>query len=162
MGSRDDHFLDDDRADALMRRVLARVGEPTQAAPPPDLVTSTSRRLPAEPPALAAQMAGRRRVTRLALSAMVVGLVALVALIGLAGTLGGDPRLAMLFGDGQSGLSRALLMLHLAAKPLVRAVSAGGAPLLLAGALALIGGGWLWRRLLLLPAPSYAYAENRQ
>src|SRR5262245_8266812 len=106
MGSRDDHFLDDERADALMRRVLARVGEPTLAAPPSDLVTSTARRLPAEPPALAARLAARRRVARLALSALVVGLVALVALVGLVGTLGGDPRLALLFGDGANGLDR--------------------------------------------------------
>jgi hypothetical protein len=161
MGSRDDHLLDDDRADALMRRVLARVGEPALAAPPPDLVTSTARRLPAEPPALAARAAARRRTALLALSALAFGLVALVALIGLAGTLGGDPRLALLFGDGASGLSRALLTLHLLAKPIVRAVGAAGAPLALAGVLALIGGGWLWCRLMLL-VPAYAYAENRR
>jgi hypothetical protein len=160
MGSRDDRFLDDDRADALMRRVLARMGEPAQAAPPPDLVTSTARRLPAEPPALAARLASRRRAARLALSGLAQGLVALVALIGLAGTLGGDPRLALLFGDGAGGLSRALLTLHLLAKPIVRAMGMASAPLLLAGALALIGGGWLWRRLLLVPA--YAYAESRR
>jgi hypothetical protein len=161
MGSRDDHFLDDERADALMRRVLARVGEPALAAPPPDLVTSTARRLPAQPPALAARLAARRRAIRLALGALAFGLVALAALIGLAGTLGGDPRLALLFGDGASGLSRALLTLHLLAKPIVRVVGAAGVPLLLAGALALIGGGWLWRRLL-LPVPAYAYAENQR
>ena len=72
---------------------------------------------------------------------------------------GGDPRLAMLFGDGSGGLSRALLTLHLLAKPLVRAVGAIGAPLLAGLALALLAGGWLWRRLL-LPEPAYAYAEN--
>ena len=160
MGGRDDHFLDDDRADALMRRLLARAGEPALAAPPPDLVTSTARRLPAEPPALAARTAARRRIARLALGALAFGLVALVALIGLAGTLGGDPRLALLFGDGASGLSRALLTLHLLAKPIVRAVSTAGAPVVLAGTLALIGGGWLWRRLM-QPISVHAYAENQ-
>jgi hypothetical protein len=161
MGSRDDHFLDDERADALMRRVLARVGEPSLTAPPPDLVTSTARRLPAEPPAQAARLASQRRAARLAFGALVFGLVALVALVGLVGTLSGDPRLALLFGDGASGLSRALLTLHLLAKPIVRALSAASVPLLVAGVLALIGGGWLWRWLL-LPVPAYAYAENRQ
>lgn len=160
MGSRDDHFLDDERTDALMRRVLARVGEPTLATPPPGLVTSTGRRLPAEPPAQAARLAAQRRAVRLAIGALVFGLVALVALVGLVGTLGGDPRLAMLFGDGAGGLSRALLTLHLLAKPIVRMVGATSVPLLLVSALALIGGGWLWRRLL-LPAPAYAYAEHR-
>jgi hypothetical protein len=161
MGSRDDHFLDDERTDALMRRVLARVGEPALAAPPPDLVTSTARRLPAEPPAHAARLATRRRAIRLTFGALVVGVVALVALVGLVGTLGGEPRLALLFGDGTSGLSRALLTLHLLAKPIVRVIGATSVPLLLASMFALIGGGWLWRRLL-LPAPAYAYSENRQ
>ena len=161
MGSRDDHFLDDDRADALMRRLLARTGEPTLAAPPPDLVTSTVRRLPAEPPTLAARLATRRRIARLTLGVLAFGLVALVALIGLAGTLGGDPRLALLFGDGASGLSRALLTLHLLAKPIVRALTTAGAPLALAGALALLGGGWLWRRLM-LPISPYIYAGTRR
>jgi hypothetical protein len=161
MGSRDDHFLDDERIDALMRRVLARVGEPALVTPPPDLVTSTARRLPTEPPSQAARLAAQRRAARLAVSALVFGLVALVALVGLVGTLGGDPRLAMLFGDGASGLSRALLTLHLLAKPIVRVIGTASVPLLLVSALALIGGGWLWRRLL-LPAPAYAYAENRQ
>jgi hypothetical protein len=110
---------------------------------------------------LAAQLAARRRATRLALSTLAVGLVVLVGLIGLAGTLGGDPRLALLFGDGAGGLSRALLTLHLLAKPIVRAVGAAGASLLLGGALALIGGGWLWRRLM-LPIPAYVYAENQR
>jgi hypothetical protein len=160
MGSRDNHFLDDERTDALMRRVLARVGEPALAAPPPDLVTSTARLLPAEPPSQAARLATRRRAARLAIGTLVFGLVALVALVGLVGTLGGDPRLAMLFGDGTSGLSRALLTLHLLAKPIVRVIGAASVPLLLAGAIALIGGAWLWRRLL-LPVPAYAYAENR-
>ena len=161
MGSRDDHFLDDDRADAVMRRLLARTGEPALAAPPPDLVTSTARQLPAEPPAIAARLATRRRIARLTLSVLAIGLVALVALIGLAGTLGGDPRLALLFGDGTSGLSRALLMLHLLAKPMVRAVTTVGVPLALAGVLALLGGGWLWRRLM-LPVSPYTYAESQR
>jgi len=54
MGHRDDDFLNDERADAALRRVLARLGEPVQVAPPPDLVTGTARLLPSEPPALAA------------------------------------------------------------------------------------------------------------
>ena len=61
MGSRDDRFLDDERADARMLQLLARMGEPIQADLPPDIVTRTARRLPSEPPALAARRAARRR-----------------------------------------------------------------------------------------------------
>jgi hypothetical protein len=160
MGSRDGNFLSDERADALMRGLLARSGEPAQAPPPPDLVTRTAQLLPPAPPALAARLAARRRVIRMLLSSTLIGAIALVALVSLAGMAGGDPRLAMLFGDGGSGLSRALLTLHLLAKPIVRAVGAVGAPLLLGGALALAAGVWLWRWMI-LPEPVYAYLENR-
>ena len=46
MGRRDDDFLDDKRAEAALRQVLARLDEPAEVAPPPDLVTRTARRLP--------------------------------------------------------------------------------------------------------------------
>src|SRR4051794_17341571 len=127
MGSRDDNFLDDERADALMRRLLARAGEPAQAAPPPDIVARTMRRLPAGSPAFVA----RQRMILLALGVLALGAVALVALVGLANMLGSGPPMAMLFGDGGGGLSRALLTLHLLAKPIVRTVGLVGAPLLL-------------------------------
>jgi hypothetical protein len=160
MGSREDS-LDDERADALMRRLLARAGEPAQPPVPPDLVSRTARRLPAAAPALAAQAAARRRAIRIAITATLLGLVGLIALVSLAGMVAGDPRLAMLFGDGGSGPSRALLTLYLLAKPIVRVVGAVGAPLLLAGVIAFVAGGWLWRRLLLL-APVYTYLEDRR
>ncbi len=160
MGSRDDRFLDDEHADTRMLQLLARMGEPIRTDLPPDIVTRTARRLPSEPPALAARRAARRRATRLALAGIVLGAVALVALVSIASMASGEPRLAMLFGDGGSGLSRTLLMLYLLAKPIVRMLSVIGAPLLLAGALALVAGGWLWRWLL-RPTRIYAYAENQ-
>jgi hypothetical protein len=160
MGSRDDRFLDDERGDARMLQLLARMGEPIQADLPPDIVTRTARRLPSDPPALAARRAARRRATRLALTGIVLGAVALVALVSIASMASSEPRVALLFGDGGSGLSRTLLMLYLLAKPIVRMLSVIGAPLLLAGALAFIAGGWLWRWLL-WPARIYAYAENQ-
>jgi len=156
MGSRDDNLLDDGRADTLMRRLLARADEPSQATPPPDIVARMMRRLPSGPPARAA----RRRAVRLAFGAILLGAVALVALVGLANMLGGGPDLAMLFGDGGGGLSRVLLTLHLLAKPIVRAVGMVGMPLLLVGALTLVVGAWGWRWLL-RSEPSYAYVENR-
>jgi hypothetical protein len=159
MGSRDNHFIDDERADALMRRLLARVEQPIPPQPP-DLVTRTVRRLPAMPPALAAANAARSRRRRIAIGAAVLGAFVLIALIGLAGVIDGSPRLALIFGDGGQGLSRALLMLHLLVKPIVRVVAAAGAPLMLASVFALLAGGWLWWRL--LPAPAYAYAESNR
>src|SRR5262249_2984759 len=152
MGSRDDHFIDDERADALMRRLLARADQPISAPPPPDLVTRTARRLPAAPPALAAANAARRRTMRIAIGTTILGAFVLVGVVGLAGVISGTPSLALLFGDGGQGLSRALLMLHLLAKPIVRAIGAVGAPLLLASALGLLAGGWLWWQL--LPSPT--------
>ena len=157
MGRRDNNFVNDDRADAALRRLLARIGEPTQVEPPPDLVTRTARRLPAEPPALAARRMARRRALRLGLWAAACAALALIALLGVWGTLGGGPQIALLFGDGGSGLSRALLILQLLAKPLVRTIGAAGAPLLLAGAAAVAGAGWLWWRLIRRDL-SYAYA----
>ena len=128
MGSRDDRIIADERADALVRRMLARSGEPALAPPPPDLVSRSARRLPAMPPAMAVRSAARRRVARIAIGVAVLGAVALVALVGLAGVMSGNPQLALLFGDGTQGLSHTLLMLHLMAKPIVRAIGGVGLP----------------------------------
>ncbi len=158
MGSRDDRVIGDERADALMRRLLARADEPALA--PPDLVTRSIRRLPAAPPALAARQSVRRRMLRIAITAAMLGAAALVALVGLAGTISGNSQLALLFGDGSQGLSHVLLTLHLLAKPIVRAFGQVGIPVLLASVFALLAGGWLWWRL--LPTPAYVYAENQR
>ena len=159
MGSRNDRFIDDERADALMARLLAHGDEPALAVPPPDLVARTARRLPVEPPAVAARLQARRRLLRAGLAVLLLGVFVLAALIGLGSMLAGEPRLALLFGDGTSGISRFVLTLYLLAKPLVHTVGAVGLPLLAALALALALFGWLWRRLLFVPA--LAYAEKR-
>ena len=161
MGHRDDDFLNDERADAALRRVLARLGEPVQVAPPPDLVTGTARLLPSEPPALAARSAQRKAALRLVLRVSLFSILALVLLLGLSIALGAEPRIAMLFGDGGSGISRALLTLQLLAKPLLRTVLLVGAPFLLAGIVAVASAGWLWWWLL-RRTPVYSYAENPQ
>jgi hypothetical protein len=148
MGSRNDDFLDDEPADAALRRLLARSGQPAPAPSPPDLVTRTMRLLPAHPPAIAARNARRRAAARLALRLALAVALALVALAGIWSVVGGGPSLGLLLGDGTSGISRALLTIELLAKPLLRTVGAGGALWLLAGLLALAGAGWLWWRLL--------------
>ncbi|HEU4322825.1 MAG TPA: hypothetical protein VFS21_06710 [Roseiflexaceae bacterium] len=143
MGNRHDHLLDDDRADAAMRRVLASVGEPVQIEPPPDLVSRTLRRLPAVPPARAARVANARRVLR---GALAFGFGALLLALVLLNLLGGftpnSPLMSML-GDGGSGIGRVLLTLHLLAKPLLRSITTDSL-VLLGSALVALAGGWLW------------------
>src|SRR5207249_1251499 len=94
------------------------------------------------------QAAARRAVRRLALRVMLAVVLALISLAGIWSVLGGGPSLALLFGNGVSGLSRTLLTVELLAKPLLRTVGAGGGLWMLAGLLALVGVGWLWWRLL--------------
>ena len=148
MGNRDHHISDDQRRDELLLRLLERSGQPTDATPPADLVTRTLRRLPQELPAIAGQAAARRARRRAALRALVASALALVGMLGVWSVLGGGPSLALMFGDGVSGLSRALLAAELLAKPLLRTAGAGGGLWMLAGMLALTGAIWLWWRLL--------------
>ncbi len=159
MGRRDDDFLDDERVDAAVRRMLTRIGEPAPVPPPPDLVTRAARRLPAELPLIAARQAARRRVVKMTLGAALLSIVALVALSGIMSALGLQSPVVMLVGDGGSGLSRALLMLQLLAKPLLRSFGSVAAPLLVGGSLAFAVAGWVWWWLL-RRTPGYAYAEN--
>jgi hypothetical protein len=147
MGSRNDNFIDDERDDAALRRLLARLDQPAAVPPPPDLVTRTLRLLPSGSPAIAARNAARRTAIRLVSLVALAGALALVGLLGIWSAVGGGPSLALLFGDGASGLSRILLTLELLAKPLLRTVAASGFGLL-AGLVALAGAGWLWWRLL--------------
>jgi hypothetical protein len=157
MGSRDNQLLDDQRYDELLRRLLERSGQPVAAAPPPDLVTRTLRRLPQEPPASAGQIAARGARRRLALRAALAGVLGLIAMLGIANVLGG-PALALLFGSGVSGLSRTLLAIELVAKPLLRTAGASGGLWMLAGLLALAGVALLWWRM--LQRTPVVYAER--
>src|SRR5689334_23382811 len=115
MGSRDN--IDDQRHDELLLRLLERSGQPAAVSPPPDLITRTLRRLPQELPAIAGQVAARRARRRLALRMALAGALALIGLLGIWSVLGGGPSLALMFGNGVSGLSRALLTVELVAKP---------------------------------------------
>ena len=158
MGSRDNHMIDDQRYDELLLRLLERSGQPAAAPSPPDLVTRTLRRLPPVPPAVAGQAAARRASWRLARRVTLALALALIGLLGIWSVLGGGPSLALMFGDGVSGLSRVLLAIQLLAKPLLRTAAAGGGLWMLAGMLALAGVGWLWWRL--LQRTPVVYAER--
>ncbi len=139
MGYRDNDIIDDERADAALRRALERIHALDQVAPPPDLVTQTGRRLPAMPPAAAARQLARRRLLRVGGRVALFALCALIVLLGVAGLAGG--RVALLFGDGASGVSRTLLMVQLLAKPLWHSLGSGGAVAVVVG---LAGAVWLW------------------
>lgn len=144
MGRRDDSFLDDERADMALRRLLARAGEPSQVSPPADLIARTARRLPAAAPTLAARRIRQRRTVRFALTIVICGLVALVAFASLLDVLAGNGQLALAFGSGGSGISRVILTLHLLVKPALWAIGAVGVPLLIAGGVATVVAAWLW------------------
>jgi hypothetical protein len=116
------------------------------------------RQLPQELPAVAERAAVRRAGRRLALRVMLALVLALIGMLGIWSVLGGGPSLALLFGDGVSGLSRALLAVELLAKPLLRTAGAAGGLWILAGLLALTGVGWLW--LQLLRRTPVVYAER--
>jgi len=81
-------------------------------------------------------------------------MLALLGLLGIWSVLGSGPSLALMFGDGVSGLSRTLLTVELLAKPLLRI--AGGGLWMAAGLLALAAIGWLWWRLLQRTPALYA------
>jgi len=158
MGRRDNHMIDDQRYDELLLRLLERSGQPSPASVPPDLVTRTMRRLPQELPAVAGRAADRRAGRRLALRVTLALALALVGLLGIWSVLGGGPSLALMFGDGVSGPSRALLTVELLAKPLLRTAGTGGGLWLLAGLLALAGALCLWWQL--LRRTPVVYAEH--
>jgi hypothetical protein len=143
MGRRDD-FLDDERAEDAIRRVLARLDEPSAVPSPPDLVTRTARRLPGVAPAIAARDAARAARVRLALAVVIALALGLFAALGIWSALGSGEQLALLFGDGAGGLSRAVLTLQLLSKPLLRAVTGAGAAALVGGLVALAAAAWLW------------------
>ena len=148
MGSRDNRVIDDPRYDELLLRLLERSGQPAAADPPPDLVTRTLRLLPQEVPAVAGRAAMRRARRRSILGAILAIALVLIAGLGIWSILGGGPSLALLAGNGVSGLSRVLLAVELLAKPLLRTAGIGDGLWMLAGLLALAGVGWLWWRLL--------------
>ncbi len=145
MGHRDDRLerlAADERAEAALRRALALLDEPQLAEPPPDLVARSMRRLPNMTPAESARVAQRLAAIRLAMRLGLLALALLILLLGLAGLAGS--QLALLFGDGGAGLSRALLTLQLLAKPVWRAVGSLGAAGLVSASTALVGGAALW------------------
>jgi hypothetical protein len=142
------------------RRCARSVARSCLALPPAARASGIALRYSAQalaPPAIAGQIAARHARRRLALRASLASVLALIGVLGIANVLGG-PSLALQFGNGVSGLSRALLTVELVAKPLLRTAGASGGLWMLAGLLALAGVGWLWWRM--LQRTPVVYAER--
>ena len=145
MGRGDDSELSLDTFDpaddeAAVRQALARWGEPAQAPPPPALVARVQTAL----------MEGRvvhdrpRRARRSWVWAFGALLTPLV-LLGIWGVFLDSAGPARLFGDPAAGPAQWVLLLTLAAKPLLNALLLTG-PVVLALALGAAAAAWLWWR----------------
>jgi hypothetical protein len=126
-------------AEAETRRLLARYGEPQAAPPPADLPDRVMRSIADVPDGAR----GPSRLRRAYGTVMLAGLAALLA-FGAWGVLvdGGPTRLF----DSLGGLGQLLLVLTLAAKPLVNLLLTAGAAAVVVVA-ACVGCAWLWWQL---------------
>jgi hypothetical protein len=121
MGSRNNPFVKKERADVAMQRVLREFNQPTMPEPPPDLVSRTLKRLPNMPPAQAARMLRRKQRVRTLVRVVLFLCSIFIAVVGCVALLGGT-QWALLFGNGESGVSRIWLMSALALKPLTHTI----------------------------------------
>jgi len=130
-----------DAAEAETRRLLGRYGEPRAVQPPADLALRVLDTL--ADPGLAQTGSRLRRIYG---GVILVCVVALLAL-GAWGVLVDSSGPAHLFGDVGGGLGELLLLLTLAAKPLINLLlTAGVATAAVIAAIAV--GSWLWWLLL--------------
>lgn len=150
MGRRDAPELtptDDELAAAeeSVRRTLARYHEPAPVPPPPGLAARVLAALQAEPPPGSRPEPARRR---LGLAAVWAGaaMVFLLLAFGAWGVLVNSLAPASVAGGPAAGLGQLLLVLTLAAKPLVNLLASAGATAALV-VVAAAGGAWLWWRI---------------
>ncbi|NNJ10941.1 hypothetical protein EKD04_011420 [Chloroflexales bacterium ZM16-3] len=144
MGRRDSQLRPDDAlisAEAETRRLLARYGEPLTVEPPAGLAVRVLDGLANQQPTHPAS-----RLRRIYGGVMALCVLILIA-FGAWGVLIDSSGPAHLFGDMSGGLSQMLLLLTLAAKPLINLLLTAGAATL-AVIVAIVGGSWLWWQLL--------------
>ncbi|MEI8307444.1 MAG: hypothetical protein WCF99_10300 [Chloroflexales bacterium] len=135
--------LDDDAmaaAEGETRRLLARYGQPQVMEPPAALAGRVIDAL-SEPSSRPASTL-RRFYAGIGL---ICGCVALA--LGAWGVLIDSSGPAKLFGDLSGGISELILILTLAAKPLINLLMSAGATALVM-IVASLGGSWLWWELL--------------
>lgn len=136
------------RAHAHVREILAQYGQPALLEPPPGLRDRVLASLPPLPPAAAAAARRRRRHWALGLSSLLLLPLLLLASLGIWGVLIESSGPAHLFGPPAAGAARLVLLLVLAAKPLVHILLAPGATTLAATALVWLALAWLWWQML--------------
>jgi hypothetical protein len=134
-------------ADEAIRRLLARYGQPTSVAPPPDLTARVLARLPDKPPAAAALAEQQQQRRGRVLGGMLLCGLLLSLILGSWGVLVNSSGPAELLGGVTSTVGQFVLVLVLAAKPLVHAILSPGVTLLLPGLLLIVAATWLWWQL---------------
>jgi hypothetical protein len=151
MGRRNDELTPDQEAQSeqLLRELLSAYGEPQHAPAPPGLARRVVATLPSQPAAPARRSGTMGRAGAALAGALALALIA----VGLWGVLGDSAGPASLFGGAASTLGGALLVLTLAAKPLVGSLVALGSPTLAVGALLVAVVGWAWVALVQRPVP---------
>jgi hypothetical protein len=127
------------RADHAFREMLASYAQPAPLEPPPDVDARVRASLPTVPPAVAAATAQRRARWRMARRVLLLALLVVLLATGAWGVLVDSTVLV--------GLSQAVLVLVLAAKPLINVLLALALPLLLSVALTLALLVGLWQML---------------
>jgi hypothetical protein len=149
MEHRTDELSDDKefRADQEFQQLLARYNEPNRLAAPPTITSRVMAGIPGRSPVeLVRRQRRQSRLHGLALGTATLVFIALFSL-GFYGVLFDSSAPAALAG-ASSGGAQVMLMLTLAAKPLVNLVLTSGLPLLPVLGLLLLSGGWLWHYLL--------------
>jgi hypothetical protein len=125
--------IDDEPVEGEFRRVLGMYGEPSNPAPPTDLVVRTTRRLPNQLPIILL----RQQRFLFALRTLLFLSIGCLVVFGAWLLLNPGPA-AVILGDGQNGISRTLLTLQLILKPIRALVNMVGVPALIIGLLAAI------------------------
>lgn len=129
-----------------MRRLLARYDHPAAITPPPDLTARVLAYLPDAAPAAVATAERRKRQRRRWLGGVGLSIIICLFMLGIWGVFVDSSGPVQLVGNAATGLGRIMLVLVLAAKPLVHVVLSPGM-LLAVAALVLAATAWGWWQL---------------
>ncbi len=135
-------------ADKAMRRLLAEYGHPAPLVPPADLTARVLAHLPDQPPSVvAATVHTVRRRWQWMGSLVGLMLVSLLSL-GIWGVFGNSSGPSSLVGGIASNAGEFMLVLVLAAKPLMHVLLSSGMLVIVVGMLIITMAAWLWWHML--------------